>query len=89
MCNCMSKKEKAGDRIKLTENLTKKYLDILSIRKYLIHKGSMLGSLQMPKRNIYSLIPFAFSYLSIREETDKIHYILLYKYQKEAIGRRT
>ncbi len=41
------------------------------------------------KRNIYSLIPFAFSYLSIREETDKIHYILLYKYQKEAIGRRT
>ncbi len=49
MCNCMSKKKKAGDRIKLTENLTKKYLDILSIRKYLIHKGSMLGSLQMPK----------------------------------------
>ncbi len=42
-------KRKAGDRIKLTENLTKKYLDILSIRKYLIHKGSMLGSLQMPK----------------------------------------
>ena len=35
-------------------------------------------------RNLWSLVPFVHSYLSIGVETDKIHYILLYKYQKRS-----
>ena len=48
----------------------------------------MRGWLKMSKK-IISLLPFTYSHLSIGVETDKIHYILLYKYQKEATGRRT
>ena len=31
---------------------------------------------------ILALLPYMLSYLSIPKETDKIHYVLLYKYQK-------
>ncbi|HGF8171843.1 TPA: tRNA lysidine(34) synthetase TilS [Enterococcus faecium] len=81
-------KRKAGDRIKLTENLTKKVSRYFIDQKVPNSQRQHAWIITDAKRNIYSLIPFAFSYLSIREETDKIHYILLYKYQKEAIGRR-
>ncbi|WP_277891186.1 tRNA lysidine(34) synthetase TilS [Enterococcus lactis] len=82
-------KRKAGDRIQLTEKLTKKVSRYFIDQKVPNSQRQHAWIITDAKRNIYSLIPFAFSYLSIREETDKIHYILLYKYQKEAIGRRT
>ena len=34
------------------------------------------------QENVLALLPYLFSYLSIEQETDKIHYILLYKYRK-------
>ncbi|MBC9705872.1 MAG: tRNA lysidine(34) synthetase TilS [Enterococcus sp.] len=82
-------KRQAGDRIQLNEKLTKK------VSRYFIDKK--IPDLQRKdawvvkdeQKKIISLLPFTYSHLSIGVETDKIHYILLYKYQKEATGRRT
>lgn len=57
MCNCMSKR-KAGDRIKLTENLTK-------VSRYFIDQKVPNSQRQhawiiTDAKEIYSLIPFAF-----------------------------
>lgn len=71
-----------GDRIQLNPNLTKK------ISRYFIDKkiprASRLESWVVvdEKGKIITLLPYAFSYLSIGKETDKILYVLLFKYKK-------
>ncbi|WP_277424421.1 MULTISPECIES: tRNA lysidine(34) synthetase TilS [unclassified Enterococcus] len=81
-------KRKPGDRIQLTEKLSKKISRYFIDRKIPDSQRKQAWVVTDEERNIYSLLPFAYSHLSISAETDKIHYILLYKYQKEAIGRR-
>ncbi len=82
-------KRQAGDRIQLTENLTKKVSRYFIDQKIPDWQRKSAWVVRDEQKNIVSLLPFAYSHLSIGVETDKIHYILLYKYQKEAIGRRT
>lgn len=71
-----------GDRIQLTKTLTKQ------LRRFFIDKK--IGNSQRQKawvvcdvqNTLYALLPFTLSYLSIPQETDKIHYILLYKFKE-------
>lgn len=76
-------KREPGDRIALSEKLTKKISRYFIDNKIPDSQRKRSWLLVNNKRMIYSLIPFAFSYLSIRQETDKIHYILLYKSQRK------
>ncbi|THE15835.1 tRNA lysidine(34) synthetase TilS [Enterococcus hirae] len=78
-----------GDRIRLTDKLTKKVSRYFIDQKIPSDQRMRSWVIKDNEENLLSLIPFTRSYLSISAETDKIHYILLYKYQKEAIGRRT
>ncbi|WP_206853262.1 tRNA lysidine(34) synthetase TilS [Candidatus Enterococcus mangumiae] len=78
-----------GDRIQLTETLNKKVSRYFIDKKISVAQRADSWVIIDKGRNLWSLVPFVHSYLSIGVETDKIHYILLYKYQKEAIGRRT
>lgn len=82
-------RRKPGDRIQLTETLNKKVSRYFIDKKISIAQRTNSWVIIDEGRNLWSLVPFVHSYLSIGVETDKIHYILLYKYQKEAIGRRT
>jgi tRNA(Ile)-lysidine synthase len=76
-------KREPGDRIALSEKLTKKISRYFIDNKIPDSQRKRSWLLVNSERMTYSLIPFAFSYLSIRQETDKIHYILLYKSQRK------
>ncbi|EPH98553.1 tRNA(Ile)-lysidine synthetase [Enterococcus faecalis 13-SD-W-01] len=78
-------KRQPGDRIALSEKLTKKISRYFIDNKIPDSQRKQSWVLVNSERVIYSLIPFAFSYLSIRQETDKIHYILLYKSQRKKL----
>ncbi|EOS7855137.1 tRNA lysidine(34) synthetase TilS [Enterococcus hirae] len=82
-------KRQAGERIQLNSKLKKKISRYLIDNKVPDSQRKEAWVVRDQNENIYSLVPFTYSYLSIGVETDKIHYILLYKYHKEAIGRRT
>ncbi len=82
-------RRKPGDRIQLTETLNKRVSRYFIDKKISVAQRKNSWVIIDEGRNLWSLVPFVHSYLSIGVETDKIHYILLYKYQKEAIGRRT
>lgn len=75
------RKRKSGDRIQLTPALRKKISRVFIDKK--VPNESRLKSwlVESPENNILAVLPVAFSYLSIASETDKIHYILLYKYR--------
>ncbi|MBO0482271.1 tRNA lysidine(34) synthetase TilS [Enterococcus sp. MSG2901] len=74
-----------GDRIRLTETLTKKISRYFIDKKIPDVQRKQAYLITDAQRNVYSVAPFVFSYLSIAKETDKIHYILLYKYQKKQL----
>ncbi|MBF8808649.1 MAG: tRNA lysidine(34) synthetase TilS [Enterococcus lacertideformus] len=82
-------KRQAGDRIRLSEKLNKKIARYFIDNKIADSQRKESWVVKDQNKNVYSLLPFVYSHLSISGETDKIHYILLYKYHKEAIGRRT
>lgn len=82
-------KRQAGDRIQLNEQLTKKVSRYFIDQKIPDLQRKNAWVVKDEQKKIISLLPFTYSHLSISVETDKIHYILLYKYHKEAIGRRT
>src|SRR5699024_6092064 len=73
---------KAADRIKLTEKITTKVSRLFMDRKIAHEKGEKAWILQDGQGQILGVLPHAFSYLSIAKETDRIHYVLLYKYQE-------
>ncbi len=74
-----------GDRVRLTETLTKKVSRYFIDKKIPDSHREQAWLITDEQRNVYSVVPFTFSYLSIDKETDKIHYILLYKYQKKQL----
>lgn len=82
-------KQQAGERIALTKKLNKKIARYFIDNKIPTAQRQKAWVVRDENKNIYSLVPFTYSHLSISVETDKIHYILLYKYHEEAIGRRT
>ncbi|MGX7173430.1 tRNA lysidine(34) synthetase TilS [Enterococcus ratti] len=82
------RKRQAGDRIRLNEKLNKKVSRYFIDNKISDSQRKCSWVIVDENKIIYSLIPFTYSHLSISVETDKIHYRLLYKYRKEAIGRR-
>lgn len=75
------RKRENGDRIALNEALTKKVNRIFIDRKIPMTQRDTAWILCDEEKTIYGVLPFVFSYLSIASETDKIHYILLYKYE--------
>ncbi len=76
------RRRKAGDRIKLTEKMTKKVSRLFIDRKLSHEKREKAWILEDGQGQILGVLPHAFSYLSIAKETDRIHYVLLYKYQE-------
>ncbi|KAF1295264.1 tRNA lysidine(34) synthetase TilS [Enterococcus sp. JM4C] len=72
----------AGDRLRLNERQSKKISRYFIDHKVPNEKRASAWVLADSEKNIYGLLPFALSYLSISEETDKILYVLLYKYQR-------
>jgi len=73
------RKRKPGDRIRLTPQLTKRvnrwFID-QKITQVERDRAWMVADIE---DNILGIVPHLFSYLSIAKETDKIHYILLYR----------
>ncbi|XBG91118.1 tRNA lysidine(34) synthetase TilS [Enterococcus cecorum] len=71
---------KPGDKIALSTSLTKK------VRRYFIDEKIPTAQRMRAivvldaSKNIMSLLPFVNSYLSIDAKTDKIRYILVYRY---------
>lgn len=78
----MIRKRGDGDRLHLTPQLTKRVARWLIDQKIpTIERETGWFVLDNDKNGI-GFLPFIHSYLSINEETDKILYVLLYKYRK-------
>lgn len=76
------RKRQAGDRILLTENLNKKVSRYFIDQKIPLEERDEAWVIMNQEQKIIGILPYTLSYLSIMEETDKIHYVLLFKYQK-------
>ncbi|MGX7130854.1 tRNA lysidine(34) synthetase TilS [Enterococcus songbeiensis] len=76
------RKRKAGDRIQLTPALQKKVSRVFIDKKIPNEQRERAWLVEDEEQRIVAILPVLFSYLSIAEETDKIHYRLLYKYRK-------
>ncbi|MGI6155741.1 MAG: tRNA lysidine(34) synthetase TilS [Enterococcus lemanii] len=76
------RKRQPGDRIALSSSLTKRLSRYLIDQKIPQNKREDAWVLCDENETILALLPYMLSYLSIPKETDKIHYVLLYKYQK-------
>lgn len=76
------RKRQDGDRIRLTSQLVKR-ISRYFIDGHISQKAREESWILVDdKGEVFAVLPFVFSYLSIAQETDKIHYILLFKYQK-------
>lgn len=75
-------KRQAGDRISLTPYLTKKISRYFIDQKIPMNQRETSWVLKDENKKVLAILPFVLSYLSIGKETDKIHYVLLFKYQK-------
>ena len=73
------RKRKPGDRIQLTPQLTKRVNRWFIDRKVTQIARDRAWVVTDTEENILGIVPHLFSYLSIVKETDKIHYILLYR----------
>lgn len=76
------RKRKPGDRIQLTAALRKKVSRVFIDKKVPNEKRTRSWLMEDDHENVLAVLPIAFSYLSIGSETDKIHYILVYKYRE-------
>lgn len=74
------RKRQAGDRIQLHPQLTKRISRWLIDQKIPPEQRAQAWVASNPENKIYSFLPFVNSYLSIDAETDKIRYILVYRY---------
>lgn len=74
---CLRKRQ-PGDKIALTPHLTKKIRRFFIDKKIPHEEREKTWIVTNRKGEILGLLPYAFSYLSIAKETDKIHYVLLY-----------
>lgn len=78
------RKRKPGDRLQLTASLRKKVSRIFIDKKIPNEKRARSWLMEDDQKNLLAVLPIAFSYLSIGSETDKIHYILVYKYREKS-----
>lgn len=76
------RKRQPGDRIALTPNLTKRVSRYLIDQKIPLNQREAAWILIDENQTVFAVLPYVLSYLSIPQETDKIHYVLLYKYEK-------
>lgn len=76
------RKRRSGDRIQLTKTLSKKLRRFFIDEKIPNQQRAESWVVTTQQDEILAVLPHLFSYLSIGKETDKIHYVLLYKYQK-------
>ncbi len=76
------RKRQPGDKIALTPKLSKKVARYLIDAKIPKEARDRAWILENKDKNLLAFLPFVCSYLSISKETDKIHYVLLYKYEK-------
>ncbi|WP_291291692.1 tRNA lysidine(34) synthetase TilS [Enterococcus sp.] len=76
------RKRKPGDRLQLKPGLTKKISRFFIDKKISNEKRAASWVMTDVQEKVLALLPYLFSYLSIEQETDKIHYILLYKYRE-------
>lgn len=76
------RKRQAGDRILLSENLNKKVSRYFIDQKVPLEERDEAWLIMNKEQKIIGILPYTLSYLSIMEETDKIHYVLLFKYKK-------
>lgn len=75
-------KRQMGERIPLSTDLTKKISRYFIDQKIPMNQREDSWVLRDKHKKVLALLPHVLSYLSIGEETDKIHYVLLFKYQK-------
>lgn len=76
------RKRQAGDRILLNENLNKKVSRYFIDQKIPLEERDEAWLIMNQEQKIIGILPYTLSYLSIMGETDKIHYVLLFKYKK-------
>ena len=77
------RRRKPGDRLSLTPKLTKKVNRWFIDQKIPQLDRERAWVVTDNQENILGILPYIFSYLSIVKETDKIHYILLYRRKKD------
>lgn len=75
------RRRQPGDRIRLTETLTKRVSRYFIDKKVSAEKREQAWIVEDSTGEILALLPFVNSYLSITTETDRIHYILDYRLQ--------
>ncbi len=73
------RKRRAGDRIRLSPGLTKKVSRLFIDKKISNEQREQAWVITDQNGEVFGLLPYALSYLSIARETDKIHYVLLYR----------
>lgn len=76
------RKREPGDRLLLNEQLTKKVARYFIDQKIPLEARDEAWLVVSHENKIIGILPYTLSYLSIMEETDKIHYVLLFKYKK-------
>jgi len=73
---------KAGDRIRLTQDLTKRVNRYFIDKKIPTAERDAAWIVEDASGEILAILSFVNSYLSITTETDRIHYILDYTLNK-------
>ncbi len=76
------RRREMGDQICLDKDLTKKVSRYFIDKKIPRQKRDQAWLLVDKNQQILAIVPYVFSYLSIAKETDRIHYVLLYKYRE-------
>lgn len=78
------RKRQPGDKIALQPQITKKISRYFIDRKIPNQQRENAWVVTDNQGIVLGLLPYVFSYLSIAKETDKIHYVLLYRRREEA-----
>lgn len=76
------RKREPGDRFLLNKQLRKKVSRYFIDQKTPLEERDKAWLVVDPENKVIGILPYTLSYLSIMEETDKIHYVLLFKYKK-------
>ncbi|GBD79281.1 tRNA(Ile)-lysidine synthase [Tetragenococcus halophilus subsp. halophilus] len=76
------RRRQAGDRIQLNEQLNKKLSRFFIDKKVSPVSREKAWVITDFEGKVLGVLPHVFSYLCITKETAKIHYVLLYRYQK-------
>lgn len=81
---CCLRKRQPGDKIALQPHISKKISRYFIDQKIPNQQRENAWVVTDCQGIVLGLLPYVFSYLSIAKETDKIHYVLLYRRREEA-----